>query len=83
MQIIKNFKNIYVFVFLLFFLLTPLHSELRISCKFMGGISTIAAGDLNEIIKENHALFSDYNKIPGCSAGLDVVAVERLVIAQI
>ena len=67
----KKFKNLFLFVFLVFFAVTTIHSQPRFSFKLVGGFSTIGGGDLNEAIKEQHKLYSDYNNL-GFTAASDL-----------
>ncbi len=67
----KKFKNLFLFVFLVFFIVTTIHSKPRFSFKLIGGFSSMGGGDLNEAIKERRKLSSDYNNL-GINAEFDL-----------
>ncbi len=58
----KNFRNLFLFVLIIFFAVTPIYSQSKFSLKLMGGFSTMGGGDLNDAITESHRLYSDYTK---------------------
>ena len=58
----KSFRNLFLFVLLIFFAVAPIHSQSKFSLKLMGGFSTVGGGDLNDAITESHRLYSDYTE---------------------
>lgn len=67
----KNFKNLFLFVFLVFFAVTPILSQPKFSLKLVGGVSSMDGGDLNEAIKDYNRLYADYDAL-GFPASFDL-----------
>jgi len=67
----KNFKNLFLFVFLVFFAVTPILSQPKFSLKLVGGVSSMEGGDLNEAIKDYNRLYADYDAL-GFPASFDL-----------
>ena len=67
----KNLKNLFLFVFLVFFAVTPILSQPKFSLKLVGGVSSMEGGDLNEAIKDYNRLYADYDAL-GFPASFDL-----------
>jgi len=67
----KNFKNLFLFLFLVFFAVTPILSQPKFSLKLVGGVSSMDGGDLNEAIKDYNRLYADYDAL-GFPASFDL-----------
>jgi len=67
----KSLKNLFLFVFIVFFAVTPIHSQPKFSFKLVGGFSTMGGGDLNDAISEYNKYYADYAAL-GYSTSFDL-----------